>query len=79
MQPTIYEGQILIVDRSRTDFHGRVCVVCVDDKMMCKRVIQKDNCVILKSDNPKYKDLIIENNESLTFWGVVIANAGFIK
>ena len=79
MEPTIFEGQIIIVDRSRKDFHRRVCVVCLDDKMMCKRVIQKENCVILKSDNPKYKDMIIENNESLTFWGVVIANAGFIK
>ena len=79
MEPTIYEGQVLIVDRSRKDFHGRVCVVCLDDKMMCKRVLQKEHCVILKSDNPKYKDLVIENNESLTFWGIVIANAGFIK
>ena len=79
MEPTIYQGQILIVDRSRKDFHNRVCVVCLDDKMMCKRVIQKDQFVILKSDNQKYKDMIIENNESLTFWGVVIANAGFIK
>jgi len=79
MEPTIYEGQILIVDRSLTAFHGRVCVVCVDDKMMCKRVLQKENLVILKSDNLKHKDIIIENNESLSFWGVVVANAGFIK
>jgi DNA polymerase V len=79
MEPTIYEGQILIVDRSTTSFHGRVCVVCLDDLMMCKRVWQKENCVILKSDNSKYRDQIIQNNESLVFWGVVIANAGFIK
>ncbi len=79
MEPTIYPGQILIVDRSRNDFNGKVCVVCVDDKMMCKRVIQKTDMVILRSDNHKYKDMVIENNEGLSFWGVVIANAGFIK
>ncbi len=79
MEPTIFQGQVLIVDRSATNFHGRVCVVCLDDKMICKRVFQKENCVILKSDNPKYKDIVIENNESLNFWGVVVANAGFIK
>jgi DNA polymerase V len=79
MEPTIYEGQILVVDRSLTSFSGKVCVVCVDDKMMCKRVVLKENMAVLKSDNPKYKDLIIENNEGLTFWGVVIAHAGFIK
>lgn len=79
MEPTIYRGQILIVDRSHTDFHGRVCVICLDDRVLCKRVIQKENYVILKSDNTKYKDIMIENNESLSFWGIVIANAGFIK
>jgi DNA polymerase V len=79
MEPTIFAKQILIVDRSLTHFHGKVCVVCVDDKMMCKRVIQKENMVILKSDNPKYKDILIQNNESLSFWGVVVASAGFTK
>ena len=79
MEPTIFPGQILIVDRSRTDFHGRVCVVCLEDKMICKRVLQKGNAVILRSDNPKHKDIVVENNENLNFWGVVIANAGFIK
>jgi DNA polymerase V len=79
MEPTIFPGQILIVDRSRQDFHGHVCVVCLDDSMICKRVFQKENIVILKSDNHKYKDIVVENNESLSFWGVVIANAGFIK
>ena len=79
MEPTLFAGQILIVDRSRTDFHGKVCVVCLDDKMICKRVLLKNASVILRSDNPKYKDMTIENNESLSFWGVVIASAGFIK
>ena len=79
MEPTIFQEQILIVDRSRKDFHGRVCVVCYEDKLICKRVIQKSDSVILKSDNPKYKDIIIENNESLICWGVVIASAGLIK
>jgi DNA polymerase V len=78
MEPTIFQGQILIVDRSRKDFHGRVCVICFEDKMICKRVLQKSDAVILKSDNPKYKDIIIENNESLICWGVVIASAGII-
>lgn len=79
MEPTIYSGQVLIVDRSRTDFHGKVCVVCFEDKMMCKRVFIKSESVFLKSDNLKYKDLVIQNNESLNFWGVVIAHAGFVK
>jgi DNA polymerase V len=79
MEPTIYSGQILIVDRSRTDFHNHVCVVAYEDKLICKRVIQKENQVILRSDNSKYRDLTLYQNDSLLFWGVVIANAGFVK
>jgi DNA polymerase V len=79
MEPTIYEKQILVVDRSIKDFHNKVCVVALEDKLICKRVYYKDDRIILKSDNPKYKDIIIENNESLQLWGVVIAVAGFVK
>ena len=79
MVPTIFPGQILIVDRSKTDFHQKVCVINFEDKMICKRVLLKDNGIILKSDNPKYKDIYVENNELVSIWGVVIAHAGFIK
>lgn len=79
MEPTIFSGQILIIDRSLTDFHNRVCVLAYEEKLICKRVIQRNNHVILKSDNPKYRDIIVENSDSLIYWGVVIANAGFIK
>ncbi len=78
MEPTIFAKQILIVDRSRSDFHGKVCVVGLEDKLICKRVFIKTNSVVLKSDNSKYKDLEVLNNENLNLWGIVIANAGFI-
>ncbi len=79
MEPTIFAGDILIVDRARTDFHGRICVVCFEDKLLCKRVIKKSDGIILKSDNPHFKNIIIENNDNIQFWGVVIAHASFVK
>ena len=79
MEPTIYQGQVLIVDRSRKDFNGRVCAVEYEDKIICKRVLIKQDAVILRSDNSKYKDIIIYNNERVNFWGVVVANAGHVK
>lgn len=79
MEPTIYPGQILIVDRSRTDFHNHVCIVAYEDKLICKRIIQKENGIILRSDNLKYRDIFIENQDSINFWGIVVAIAGFIK
>lgn len=79
MEPTIRAGQILIVDRSITDFHNRVCVIRYDDKLMCKRVFIRQDSIILRSDNQKYKDIYIFNQESSLLWGVVTGIAGFIK
>lgn len=79
MEPTVYAGQIIVVDRSKKNFHNKVCAVVYEDKIICKRVIMQNDVIILRSDNKKYKDLIVHNNESVTFWGVVVAIAGFIE
>ena len=79
MEPTIYQGQILVVDRSKTNYNGKVCAIVYDEKIICKRVIMKNDFLILKSDNPKYKDISILNNESIVFWGVIVAIAGFVE
>ena len=79
MEPTIYQGQILVVDRAKKNYNGKVCAVFYEGKIICKRVILKNNFIILKSDNPKYKDIVIENNESVVFWGVIVAIAGFVE
>lgn len=79
MEPTIYAGQILIVDRSITNFNNRVCVIRHEDKLMCKRVLIQKDSIILRSDNRRYKDIIITNQESSILWGVVTGAAGFVK
>lgn len=83
MEPTIRSGQVLVVDRSRTDYWGRVAVLAYEDKLICKRIIrigrESGNGLILRSDNSKYKDILIENSESINFWGLVIATTGFIE
>ena len=79
MEPTIFPGQVIIVDRSRKDFDGKVCVVVLEDTLTCKRVFFKNGMIILKSDNPKYKDIIVQDNENILFWGLVVASAGFVK
>lgn len=79
MEPTIFAGQIMVVDKSRKDFHGKVSIICWEDRLICKRVLIKGDVIILKSDNQKYKDIIISNNENILFWGLVVAIAGFVK
>lgn len=79
MEPTIFQGQILIVDRSKRNYHGKVCAVAYEDKIICKRVFLRGSCIILSSDNKKYRDIVVENPESVDLWGIVVAIAGFIE
>lgn len=81
MEPTIRSGQVLVVDRSRTDYWGRVAVLSYEDKLICKRIIRpaRGEGLILRSDNPKYKDILIENTDSVSFWGLVVATTGFVE
>jgi len=79
MQPTIFQGEIVIVDKSKKHFTGKVCVVVYQESLMCKRVIKTNTSFILRSDNSKYKDIIIQDCEELKIWGVVIGRAGFVK
>lgn len=79
MEPTIYQGQILVVDRSRGNFNGKVCAIAYEDKIICKRVFTRGNTLVLSSDNKKYKDVVVENSDSIKLWGVVVAIAGFVE
>ena len=79
MQPTIFQGEIVIVDKSKKHFNGKVCVVVYQESLICKRVIKTNATFILRSDNPKYKDIVIQDCEELKIWGVVIGRAGFVK
>ncbi len=79
MEPTIFAGEILIVDRSISSHHGRVCIVAYHDELTCKRVYIKNDHIILHSDNPKFGPVRIDDAHSAIVWGVVTARAGEVK
>ncbi|MBD64968.1 MAG: hypothetical protein CME62_07155 [Halobacteriovoraceae bacterium] len=76
MEPTIFRGEILLVDRSITEVQNRVCIVALEGELLCKRVVKTKNGVVLISDNPKYKDILITNAEAVEVWGVVTSRHG---
>ena len=76
MEPTILKGDILLVDRSIELFDRRVCIVCYEGHLVCKRVFMKSEAVVLCSDNVKYEDVVIQNSENIEIWGVVISRHG---
>ncbi|MCB0356508.1 MAG: S24 family peptidase [Bdellovibrionales bacterium] len=73
MEPLITEGDVLVVDRSIEAMSGRIAVVCLGGEMLCKRVIKHSGQVILRSDNPLYKDIKITEEMDLVVFGVVTA------
>lgn len=75
MEPLIFAGDVLVVDRSIERVHQRVAVVCLNGEMACKRVFKTRDGAVLKSDNPAYKDIPVTADMDFSVFGVVIALA----
>jgi len=74
----IYDGDEIIVDRSLPAQNNSIVVAIIDNEFCVKRLLiegQKEDgtfeYAVLKSENPKYKPIIIEENSELRVWGVV--------
>ncbi len=58
MEPTIPDGASMIVHRQEEVVSGKVHVICRGDECYVKRLIrQLDGSVLVKSENPDYKDV----------------------
>lgn len=79
MEPTIFPGEVLVVDRSLTTFNGRVCVVAYNGELICKRILLQRDHLLLRSDNKKFKDIPVFEEQDALVWGVVIARCGEVK
>lgn len=69
----IFEGDILIVDRSIEARDGHVIVAVVDGKFTVKRLSVKRNKVRLLPENPDpaYHPIEFQDGQELIVWGVV--------
>ena len=67
----IYDGDILIVDRSIKPVSGKIVVAAVDGGLVVKRLIILNNRCFLHSANPSYEPLEIREGADLQVWGVV--------
>ncbi len=74
MAPTLNLGDVLIVDRSRKNFLGRVCILEYQGDLLCRRVQKKQGRIFLTTDGQTSKPIILDDSE-LILWGVVIARA----
>ncbi len=72
----IYDGDILVVDRSLNPRDGDVIIASVDGEFTVKtlRITKRTPSVIkLEAANPKYTDIILKSGQELNCFGKVTA------
>lgn len=67
----IFDGDILVVDKSIRPRHGQIVVAFVDGERLVKRLYQRAGRVALLAENPNYPPLEIRDGMELLIWGVV--------
>lgn len=68
----IYDGDLLIVDRSQEASHNRVVIAAVEGELTVKRLIRRGGRVLLAPENPDYPEIDITEREYVHIWGVVV-------
>ena len=67
----ISDGDLMLVDRSKTPKNGRIAICSIDGEFTVKRIQKDGNQITLLSGNPKYKPIVVEGESTLIIWGVV--------
>lgn len=68
----IFDGDILVVDKSIRPQHGHIVVAFVDGERLVKRLYRRAGRVALVAENPRYPTLEIRDGQELQVWGVVV-------
>jgi len=68
----IFDGDILVVDRSVRARHGHIVVAFVNGERLVKRLHRRAGLLALVAENPSYPALEIQEGMELEVWGVVV-------
>lgn len=69
----IYDGDLLIVDRSLEPKTGHIVIMSVDGELTCKKLGKIGNRPYLIAANPEFRPMPLEGKECQV-WGVVTHN-----
>ena len=67
----IYDGDIMIGDRSEEASDGKIVVAAVHGEFTVKRLKLKNGRPILMAENPNYKPIEINPEDNFIIWGIV--------
>ena len=67
----IFDGNLLVVDKSLTPVHGDIVVAILDGEFTCKQLHCRDGLVKLLPANPDFPEIVPQEGQELRIWGVV--------
>lgn len=67
----IFDGDILVVDRSIKPQHGAIVVAALDGELTVKRLSQASGKTALLPENPEFPPIHLKEGQELQIWGVV--------
>ncbi|BDR52884.1 hypothetical protein KIM372_07910 [Bombiscardovia nodaiensis] len=70
----IFDGDVLVVDRSLNPCDGDVVIAILDNELTVKRLRCQQGRSWLHAENPAYPDFWPAEGEELVVWGVVTGN-----
>lgn len=71
----IFDGDVLVVDRSIEPETGHIVVAAVYGELVVKRLRKNPSGFILVSENDGYAPIVIGDTEGCFIWGVVVGSA----
>lgn len=67
----IFDGDILIVDRSLKLVNGKIIVAILNDEMLVRRFHKNFSSAFLIAENERYKNINLAEFSNFSVWGVV--------
>jgi DNA polymerase V len=67
----LYDGDILVVDRSLGPRHTDIVIAVLDGELTVKRLFTQGSLVQLRPANPRYPIITVTPDQELLIWGVV--------
>jgi len=67
----IFDGDILVVDKSVNPYDNSILVCFVDGEFTVKRISKIEGVLYLIPDNPDFKPIKINEDSDFRLWGVV--------
>lgn len=68
----IFEGDVLIVDRSVKLANGKIIVAVLNGELLVRRFHKNFTSAFLVPDNPRYKPINLAEFNDFRLWGVVV-------